>query len=72
MSGQIEQLNQEEIVAGSVEKQTVIDLFAVELDATKSDIVPEDIQAIVSDIMEDPEQPPEQEDQEKIGNLLKE
>lgn len=72
MSGQIEQLNQEDIVADNTEKQTVIDLFAVELDATKNDVVPEDIQAIVNDIMEDPQQPPEQEDQEKIGNLLKE
>lgn len=56
----------------NAEKQSVIDLFSVELDATKNDIVPEELETVIDAIMQDPQQPPEQEDQEKIGDLLKE
>gem|GEM_PF-1827371 len=54
-----------------VETQSVIDLFAIELDTNKNLIVPEELKDIVDDVMQDPQQPPEQEDQEKIGDMLK-
>ena len=48
-----------------------LDLFAIEHDINKNAIVPKELQPIVNDIIQDPPKPPETQDQEKIGELLK-
>jgi len=48
-----------------------LDLFAIEHDINKNTIVPKELQLLVNDIIQDPPKPPETQDQEKIGELLK-
>ncbi len=68
----IEQLNIPEVHPDVVdEKKTGLDLFAIEHDVNKNTIVPEKLQLLVNDIMQDPPKPPETQEQEKIGELLK-
>lgn len=52
-------------------KKTGLDLFTIEHDVNKNTIVPEKLQLLVNDIMQDPPKPPETQEQEKIGELLK-
>jgi hypothetical protein len=69
---EVEQLTVPEIQPDIVDHQeTILDLFAIEYDKNKNDIVPEKLQSLVNDIMQDPPKPPENHDQEKIGDLLK-
>jgi len=69
---EVEQLTVPETQPAIVDHQeTVLDLFAIEYDKNKNDIVPEKLQSLVNDIMQDPPKPPENHDQEKIGDLLK-
>ena len=53
------------------EQKIGLDLFAIEHDINKNNIVPEQLQSLVNDIMQDPPKPPEAPDQEKIGDLLR-
>jgi hypothetical protein len=48
-----------------------LDLFAIEHDVNKNTIVPKELQSLVNDVIQDPPKPPETQDQEKIGELLK-
>lgn len=52
-------------------KKTGLDLFAIEHDLNKSTIVPKELEWLVNDVIQDPPKPPETQDQEKIGELLK-
>ena len=52
-------------------KKTGLDLFAIEHDLNKSTIVPKELEWLVNDVIQDPPKPPENQDQEKIGELLK-
>lgn len=53
--------------------QSVIDLYDLEWEILKKNTIqtPDILKTIQKYIQEDPEQPPEQEDQEKLGDLLK-
>lgn len=52
-------------------KQNVLDLFAIEHDLNKSSIVPKELEWLVNDVIQDAPKPPENQEQEKIGELLK-
>jgi len=47
-----------------------IDIFSIEADATKNNIVPAVLKDVVNNIMQDPQQPPEKPYQDKIGELI--